>query len=373
MVEAAVRGEIEVGTALDTSLTYCLACRACETACPSGVQYHRILDAGRNMLAKRRLQPLSPAIRQILRLVRHPRWLRRMSKLGNHLKRFPVPSSLQVLLPLLGYKEHKVSSVSIPRESHGSLQFFEGCVMSAVFPDANQAAKNLLQRGGFTIDCPTHQQCCGALHLHAGQTDTAKELAKQNILAFEASASERPIVNTAGGCGAMLMEYGELFREDPQWADRAWRFSARIRDWTTVFRSISQNVPLMGSGERVTLQNSCHLVNVEHAGQDSVFLAQQVFHDIFVALPSQDSCCGSAGVYNITHPEWAQGLLDKKMVDVSLIRPDRILVNNPGCHLQMRWGAEQRNHMSEGTVEHLATYLDRAATRAQANPVFQNK
>ncbi len=363
MVEAVARGEMAVGPGLEQALTYCLECRACETACPSGVRYHRILSAGRTALTAFRPRRVGWAARQMLRLVKHPRMLRSVSTLSNHLKMMPVPAPLKPLKPLLGYEERQIPVRSSPLSPQRGVEFFEGCVMSAIFPDANRAAKNLLQRGGLGIDSPTTQQCCGALHLHAGHVQEAQGLARTNIQAFERSSADALIVNTAGGCGAMLMEYGELLQDDPVWAQRAQAFSARVRDWTTVFRSVAAGVPLAGTGERVIMQNSCHLVNVEQAGPDAEFLASHVAGDIFVRFAGQDSCCGSAGLYNIEHPAWALAILDKKMEAVALTHPDRILVNNPGCHLQMRWGA-LRSNMPAGSVEHLATYLERAAQRA---------
>ncbi|PSR37766.1 MAG: (Fe-S)-binding protein [Sulfobacillus thermosulfidooxidans] len=365
MVEAATRQEIEWGQGIEESLSYCLSCRACETACPSGVRYHRILEAGRTALAQHRPRRLSWATRQILRTVKHPRRLRRLAGIGHTFRKWPMPRALQPLLPLTGYQAAVAEPVSPIPSKKPDVAFFEGCVMSAIFPDANRAAQNLLQRAGLAVVTPQGQGCCGALHLHAGQREEAVAMAKANILAFEATGDVL-VVNTAGGCGAMLSEYGELFEHDGQWATRAQRFSQRVRDWSTVLRQQPQAIPLAGSGERVVLQNSCHLVNVEHAGDDAAALASSVPGDQFVGYPGQDRCCGSAGTYNIEHQEWALAIVTAKMADITALRPNRILVNNPGCHLQMRWGAEQAGDDSV-QVEHLATYLERAAARAAAS------
>ena len=363
MVEAAARQEIEVGPGLEESLTYCLACRACETACPSGVPYHRILEAGLSQLRRLRPHRLRWASRGMLTLVRHARWLGSLSAMGSHAKQWPMPEALAPLVPLMGYQSQSVPVLPQPEHPRAHVSFFRGCVMSAVFPDANHSAENLLKRAKVAVDTPGGQKCCGALHLHAGEHETALAMAKQNILAFEAGGDDL-IVNTAGGCGAMLMEYGELLKGDPVWAERARNFSSRVRDWSTVFRPLADFVPLEGGSERVLLQNSCHLVNVEHAGQDASNLAGSVEGDQFVPYSGQDRCCGSAGIYNIEHPAWSAAILDSKMSAVASLKPDRILVNNPGCHLQMRWGAE-RAGLAAASVEHLATYLEQAARRAE--------
>lgn len=368
MVEALARGEIGVGQALEDALTYCLGCRACETACPSGVHYARILEAGREALYAQRPQSrqLSLIPRQMLKLVKTPRRMARMVRLAERVKSWPLPRGIRQFTPMLGYRVQTVVPADPPPNPVGGVAFFEGCVMSAVFPDANRSAQELLTMAGLTVSKPEGQGCCGALHLHAGRLTEAKELAQANIAAFEVSG-EVPIANTAGGCGAMLSEYDRLLADDPFWRERAARFSRRIRDWSTVLRQSGRPLTFLGEGERVTLQNSCHLVNVEKAGADPVALIRQVEGDEFVPLAGQDSCCGSAGIYNLQHTEWALKILDQKMEQVDGAGVDRILVNNPGCQLQMQWGVNRLGPAAQRppAVEHVARYLYRAARRAK--------
>ena len=160
------------------------------------------------------------------------------------------------------------------------------------------------------------------------------------------------------------MQYDELLTDDVAWAERARKFSARVRDWATVFRTVAERVPLQGQNHRVALQNSCHLVNVEHAGEDSVKLLQNVPGDTFIPYSGQDRCCGSAGIYNIEHPDWALAILAEKMDTLESVHPDIIVVNNPGCHLQMRQGAIRR-YGNGNMVQHLAVYLEYAAEKAE--------
>lgn len=366
MVEALARGEIGVGPGLSESLDYCLGCRACETACPSGVHYGVILEAGRTRLREERggsgREPW--LVRQALRQVGNPRRLARMIGLARRLKDFPMPRKLKRFTPMLGPTQSVPAPIqSIASPTSPSVQFFNGCVMSAVFPEANQAARNLLVMSGVDVQEPSNQTCCGALHWHAGDKETAMGFAKRNIVSFEDNPGW--VVNTAGGCGAMLLEYRTLLADDRDWQERAERFSARVRDWSTVLMQLGQPLRMRGQRERVTLQNSCHLVNVEKAGDDAVALLEQIQDHEFSPIAGQNTCCGSAGVYNLTHPDWALKILDQKMADVRTVSPQRILVNNPGCQLQMQWGAQRIADDLTVEVEHLATYTYRAAMRGR--------
>ncbi|MHB1952897.1 MAG: (Fe-S)-binding protein [Sulfobacillus sp.] len=364
MVEALAREEITVGNGLDEALSYCLDCRACETACPSGVQYHKILEAGRQRLWSER--PASRTypwvVRQALNTVTRPKRLARMTWVARRLKKMPLPRTLKQFTPMLAHTAPLPSPLpDVPAPQH-AVHFFEGCIMSAVFPEANQSARYLLQTCHVAVSSPQGQTCCGALHWHAGEIDTAKKLARQNIAAFEVGSDF--IVNTAGGCGATLQEYKNLLADEPLWAERAERFSQRVKDWSTVFLAYGGTVSLEGQGEHVTLQNSCHLVNVEKAGDDAVAVLERVNNQAFTPLRSQNMCCGSAGTYNLEHTDWSLKILDQKMDEVDSMGPDRILVNNPGCHLQMQWGTTRRPSTAAVVVEHLATYLYRAAKTA---------
>lgn len=364
LVEGVLKDEIAVDRGLEDSLTYCLGCRACETACPSGVQYHRILDAGRTLLDKTRPhhRGLTFIPRTLLRLTRQPRQLKRLGSLGRRLSKWPMPRGMKNLVPMLKYRPQTVPSTPGRSEAKKPVTFFQGCVQEALFADANQACQELLGSFGYRVDVPSQQTCCGALAWHAGKTEQARNMARRNIAAFEA-AGQAPLVNTAGGCGAMLSEYAEILADDPKWADRAERFSGRVRDWTGLIQQQEVLPRFVGQGDRVVLQNSCHLVNVEGGGDGPADLAKRVEGDTFLELKGQNQCCGSAGIYNIQHPDWSGRLLDKKMEEVSGASPDRIVVVNPGCQLQMTWGVNRANLPTE--VEHLARYLYRAFVRGQ--------
>lgn len=373
LVEAAARGELGSLGALEEALTYCVGCRNCETACPSGVHYERILEAGRTYLTRRQRRgyPRSFASQQALKLAKHPTRFRAIVQLARRMTGLPLPGSwarFRAMLPPAARAVPEAPARQSP-PTLGTLLFFEGCVMTASFEEVNRAAKRLLAAAGYTVVSLPQQTCCGAIHWHSGEAAEARALARQNLQAYARFVERQEVVgvvNTAGGCGAMLTEYPRLLADDPAWLPIAQRLAAMVHDFTYyLWGEQGPRLPLVGSRERVTLQNSCHLVNVAKGGQEPVRLLQAVAGDQYVPFFGQELCCGSGGVYNLVHTDWALGMLDQKMQAMAGVHPQRILVNNPGCHLQLQWGV--RRHPEVGAeVEHLATYLWRCYTRAVA-------
>lgn len=368
LVEAAVRGELAPDReALGTALSHCIGCRACETACPSGVHYERILEGGRAIAEEAGSKAFRGAwvSRGALRLSKHPTWFRRALAAGRLAAGLPGLRPLAALLP----PEPRAGRPPSRVEPHsGSLRvaFFSGCVMEAAFPDANSDAILLLQAAGASVTVLAGQTCCGAIHFHGGRADEARALARKNIEAFEAARADY-LVNTAGGCGAMLTEYPRLLADDPTWTKRAETLASRVRDVATLLLdSRLRRLSYQGNGDRVVLQNSCHLVNVQHAGEAPVALLDGVPEDTFLGYPEQDMCCGSGGLYNLNQPAFAAGVLERKMRQIRSLRPTRIVVNNPGCHLQMLAGVRRTPELGGIPVEHLATYLLRCHLRKSA-------
>lgn len=371
MVEAAARNELPNWSGLEEALSYCIGCRACEPACPSGVHYESILEAGRTALIARGSHAFrgSLASRGALYLSKHRHAFGQLAELGRHFRHIVpdigVGRDLVAMLPGPVAPE-SLSNPAWPKppQSAGRVAFFASCVMESVFGEANRAAKNLLQAAGFTVETVSDETCCGAIHLHSGERSSAQEMARHNIFAFERGQWDY-IVNTAGGCGAMLQEYPDLLAGEPSWQDRALRFSQRVRDFSTLLLD-ERATPLAYQGDhsRVTLQNSCHLANVQRIAPHPFQLLAQVEGDLVLTFKDQEMCCGSGGLYNINHREWAQAILDDKMGKLEAVEPNRILVNNPGCHLQMQAGVTRHEGL-DASVEHLATYLWRCYLRAQ--------
>jgi glycolate oxidase iron-sulfur subunit len=252
-----------------------------------------------------------------------------------------------------------------------TVALFPGCIMDSVFAPAHLATVRVLAAAGARVCYVDGATCCGALHAHAGQRDEARALARRTIAAFEATRAE-VYVNHAGGCGAMLREYPDLFAEDAAWRARAEAFSARMVDLSVALERLPLRLRLRGSGRRVTYQDSCHLVNGQGVVDPPRRLIGHVEDDQFVEMADAAACCGSAGIYNLTQTAMSMRVLERKMDDCLGTRPDVIVTANPGCTLQMRLGVHRRAAHAE--VLHLAEYLasclvdGEAATPTESSP-----
>jgi glycolate oxidase iron-sulfur subunit len=234
---------------------------------------------------------------------------------------------------------------------------FNGCVMGTVFANTNRAAARVVARNGADIDVPVGQQCCGALHVHAGMMEEARVLARQNIDAFERSGAD-PIVVTAAGCGAALKEYGYLLKDDPEYADRAQRFSARVRDITEYLGERDFIPPTKTIRRTVTYQEPCHLAHAQRITRQPRELMQAIPGLQLVEMKESALCCGSAGIYNIIREEMANELGDRKALHAMETPATEVITANPGCLMQVR--ACLRRNGSAARVRHIADLLDEA-------------
>jgi glycolate oxidase iron-sulfur subunit len=344
-------------------LEACLVCRACETACPSGVPFGRIMEGAREELREReRPSRVVSTVRRIgLGTITHQRRLRVVTRLLDLYVRSGAQRLVRAsrLLPKplramesLAMKAEGAPYVPVERPD-ADTAFFAGCIMRTQFGETERATVRMLERGGKRVTACHEQTCCGALHAHSGDGDTARELARLNIDAF--SGTEGPIVVNAAGCGAQLKAYGELLAGDPAWSDRARAFSARVRD-------ASQAVPLeavLGRAPgaiRVVYQDACHLAHGQKIRREPRALLAAVPGVTVVPIADAERCCGSAGVYNITHPEVAGELQRQKVAAILAARPDIVVSGNPGCMLQVAAGL--RSAGSDVPVVHLMRFLD---------------
>ena len=239
-----------------------------------------------------------------------------------------------------------------PVEREGAdLCFFAGCVMRESFGETERATVRLLERDGHTVSAPVEQVCCGALHAHAGDGDGARELARFNIDAF--AGSDVPIVVNAAGCGAHLKAYGDVLADDPSWAERARRFASRVRDLTEVAKPGAGKTP---RPLRVVYQDACHLAHGQKIRQQPRALLRAVDGVTLVEIADAERCCGSAGIYNLTHPDISQTLQRDKVARILDARPDVVVSANPGCMLQVAAGLRAAG--SNVKVVHLARFLD---------------
>ncbi|MGH2452703.1 MAG: (Fe-S)-binding protein [bacterium] len=373
LVAAAAEGRVQPNERFAAHLHLCLMCRACETACPSGVQFGRIAEHARELLGP----PGSPWARRLLRLgllrlLPYPRRLRVAARLLHLAQRSGLFRLVASILPrrareMAGLLPPVSARAFVPGhtfpaegERRARVALLSGCVMSVMFPDVQDAAVRVLARSGCEVFTPPDQICCGALNSHNGEAASARAMARRNIDAFLA-ASPDAIVVTAAGCGAAMKGYGHLLKDDPAYATRAARVAALTRDATEVLAEMSRPAAPPSGSLRVTYQDPCHLAHGQKVRAQPRALLRSIGADL-VEMEGSDRCCGSAGIYNLTHPEMSQTLLAEKMDAIRRTGAAVVVAPNPGCMLQLRYGAAR--HRVDVRVVHLIDLLDEAYGRA---------
>lgn len=359
----------------DEQMYQCLNCRACEAVCPSGVHYGPLVEASRAQLEQHRPQPPqvklarkigmgwlfgdTPRLRAVVAFLRlseitgMTKLVRKTGILGKlgmtDLEALTPQISRKALTP--GNERWEADPSGEPRQAH----LFNGCVMGTVFANTNRAAARVVARNGADIDVPVGQQCCGALHVHAGMMEEARVLARQNIDAFEASGDDA-IITTAAGCGAALKEYGYLLKDDPLYAERAERFSQRVRDVTEYLAAHPLTPPTHPVERTVTYQEPCHLAHAQRISKQPRDLMHAIPGLKLEEMKESSLCCGSAGIYNIIRPQMANELGDRKALHIMETTATEVITANPGCHMQVR--ASLRRNGSEARVRHIVELLD---------------
>jgi glycolate oxidase iron-sulfur subunit len=327
-----------------THIARCLGCRACETACPSGVPYGQLLEATRATLSSHRTLPLIAKL--ILWVMKYPLLLRPAMSLARLLAATPLPTLAAKLPSSYGFAMAMLASSDVPVErgsyepektdDHGSAALLEGCIMEGLFHPTNRATERVLTHNGYTMVHVSNQRCCGALHLHAGDMETARQLARKNIAAFERTPTDY-IVSNSAGCGAMLKEYGHLLHHDPVWSERAQQFSAKVRD---VSELLVQAGPKIGGPLpfRVTYDAPCHLHHAQRVTAAPMEVLEAIPGLTLVPLAGSDRCCGSAGIYSLVEPETSDAVLESKLADIHSTGATLVATGNPGCLLQIGAG-----------------------------------
>ncbi len=376
-------GRMEINDDYVEHIDLCLACRACETACPSGVQYGKLVEAARAQIAGERPPSafrrflfskllLSP---KLLSIAGYATWLGEKSGLQALASKSGL---LRLISPKLAEIEPLAPSSQPPfffsatgktfaamGERRARVAFLSGCIANVSFARMNEATVRVLQRNGCEVVLPPDQSCCGALQVHAGLRDIGRQQAKRNIQAVEGESFDAIITNAAG-CGSVLKEYHELFEDDQEWHERAKAFTAKLRDVSEFLAEIGVRREGLGALPiKVTYQDSCHLLH----GQKVRNPPREVLNSIpgieFRELPLTEICCGSAGVYNIEHTEMSMELLQNKMRMVESTGADVIATANPGCMLQLQAGAKR---FSRGQrVAHVVELLDESYRANEAS------
>ncbi|WP_026960747.1 (Fe-S)-binding protein [Alicyclobacillus herbarius] len=388
LIKQAAEGTLTLADGLQDPVFTCLDCRACESVCPSGVEVGALIEKARGQFHQaadhtgesNRLERLFlrgvfahprrlRALRRLLRVYQKSglqpmaRRLRILHILPAHVREMeavlPPVSKRPALLDLPEVVEPTDTQPDTTYKATAAL--FTGCVMDVFFSDINQATARVLNRNRMRVRVPKSQVCCGALHVHAGDRDQARLLARQNIESFLASDADYIVVNAAG-CGAALKEYPELFREDPEMLAKAERFAARVRDVTEVLVEAGFTAPRARLERTITYHDACHLCHAQGIRRQPREVLTSIPGLNMVPLPDSERCCGSAGIYNLTHPEMANQLLERKMDDIPE-DVDAVVMGNPGCMLQIRLGVYRRGVNLD--VLHTVQLLDEAYRREE--------
>jgi glycolate oxidase iron-sulfur subunit len=398
LMRAVAEGRLDADSAsFERHIDLCLGCRACETACPAGVRYGSLLESARETILEQKTSHGSTFQKTLLRIALrhvfpHPKRLKMVFALSrflrnNRLIRFAYRKGLARKIAPKADFALSLLMTTAPAEATGRwgdkeisnrpvaqspsrpvalrpVSVFTGCVMEGLFKHVNDATKRVLAANGCKLDDVEAQVCCGALHAHAGDLETARELARRNIDAFERflemNGSATIIINAAG-CGALLKEYGELLKDDPRYADRAKRFSAGVRDVTEFLASgdIRRGSEI---NRRVTYDAPCHLYHAQRV----TTAPQQVLASIpgieYRQMEGMQDCCGGAGVYNLSEPEMSESLLADKIGKAQATEAEILVTANPGCHMQL--GAGARMFDADCRVEHVIELLDESYRKA---------
>jgi glycolate oxidase iron-sulfur subunit len=376
MIKKAVEGEAPLDERFRLHMDNCLGCMACMTACPSGVQYNKLIEPVRAQIERN--VPRSMGERLFRRLI---------------FATFPRPERLRVLaLPLLAYEKsgvrwllhasgmHKLlprqframeallpdvpdgffkrlpSSVHPKKASGRRVGMLSGCVQQVFFSHVNSATARVLAAEGCEVIIPREQRCCGALMLHSGREDDAAALAKRMIAVFEAADVDTVVINSAG-CGSAMKEYRYLLRDDPEWATRASAFSAKCEDvaeFLCKLEPLAQRNPL---NLRVAYHDACHLQHAQGVHDQPRRLLRQVPDLEVTEIPEATLCCGSAGIFNLLQPDTADQLVSRKVDNLMSTGAEAVASANPGCLLQLMHGLRRRG-LKTMPAFHIVELLD---------------
>jgi glycolate oxidase iron-sulfur subunit len=401
-MQAVAEGRLELSQEFVEHMNCCVGCRACETACPSGVQFGKLIEAAREQIQlpptteQADVEPQAAAAREQRPIA--AQWLRQF------FFNVMLPSRLVLSLVFAGLKLYQRTGLqalvhasglldlanNLPTPFQGQLKtpeqlmdgakgdlvphrlpeftpaigprryrvgFVSGCIMDQLFHDVNEATIRVLTANGCEVVTPPQQNCCGALHIHGGEAEHGRALARQNIDTFEQYNCDFIVINSAG-CGSTVKEYGHLLRDDPAYAQGAQAFSEKVKDISEILASIELN-PRMGRVERtVAYHDACHLLHGQKIKQQPRQLLNAIPGLTLVELKEADWCCGSAGVYNLTNQDMANQLLERKMNNVAATGASVIVTGNPGCMMQIAMGMRERGLPME--VKHPVELLDEA-------------
>lgn len=373
-----VEGKAEITPTYQEHIDLCLACRGCESACPSGVHYGRLIEAARAHIEETVERPWYVRMGRdfVFGTLLPSRFLLTVAGAGLYLyqasgmQKLVRSSGLLKFFGRLHEIEQLAPSAETPfffskigkvfraeGEKRYKVALLAGCIANVSFARLNEATVRVLQKNGCEVHIPAAQGCCGALHVHAGRKNDARELAKNNIDAT-LEGNFDAILTNAAGCGSTLKEYDELLEHDEAYREKSLAFKAKMKDINEFLASIEIRPPAKPLAMTVTYQDSCHLCHGQKIRTQPRKVLQAIPGVTLKEMALSDLCCGSAGIYNVVHNEMAMGLLKNKMQAVNATGAECIVTANPGCMIQLQAGA--KIHGSGQPVLHVVEVLDKA-------------
>ncbi len=373
LMKLASEGAAEMNANWVSHFDTCLGCMACMTACPSGVDYGKLIEATRAQIERKTERPRREKIhrRFMFETFTRPDRLRRMrlpllayQKSGLQavvrelglLKLFPKKiQAMEALLPKFGRREVVAEVTPAAGTKRRRVGLLLGCVQREFFPQVNAATARVLAAEGCEVVAPQAQPCCGALLVHAGEEFAAVELARKTIDAFE-RVNVETVVTNAAGCGSNVKEYGHLLRDDPDYAERAKVFATKCKDVSEVLTELEPHAARHALKLRVAFHDSCHLQHAQGVRLQPRALLSGIPGLELAEIPEAAICCGSAGIFNLVQPDAANELGDRKAQLIAPLKSDVVATGNPGCMLQMQSALER--HGQKIPVVHTIQILD---------------
>lgn len=370
LMRAVAEERLEADEDFAAEMDFCLLCRHCESVCPAGVQFGSMMELTRGALAATQARPLPARLARWIGfrvLLRHRAALRAFAWVGRLgqtlrldrlaapvLRRFGIDVADLPAIPPARHRARLPRRTPAEGASRGPVAMLEGCVMPELFGDVNRATVESLAALGHDVEVPSDQVCCGSLHAHNGELETARELAQRNIEAFEASAG--PLVVNSAGCGSHMREVHHLFDADDPWRERAERFAERVRDYSEVVTEAldgrSLELPPGALEGPVAWDDPCHLCHGQQIRDEPRAILDAIGGLERREMPGAESCCGSAGIYSILRPDDSRAILEPKLEELERSGARTLVTGNPGCHMQWESGLRRRGAVPR--VMHLA-------------------
>lgn len=378
LVRSVAEGALDMSDRFVDEMYFCLDCQACQTACPAGVRYGEIVEDARVRIAEERREPLRSRLlkRALLSVLASPSRLNLAARLlrlyaasglrnavGESKILTVISEGLHASHALLPSVEEPSFNESVPRfmpavaPRRGCVGLLTGCIMDVAFPRIHHDLAEVLRINGYDVLLPASQGCCGSLHAHNGEAGEAERLARGVVDAFAALPIDAIVVDSAG-CGAFMKEYGRVLADDPAYADRARAVSDKTCDATEFLAKAGFRKPDHAVGKRITYHEACHLVHTQKISASPREIIRSVPGVEFVELPESSWCCGSAGIYNVLRHDDSMAFLDRKMRNIASTGADIVVTANPGCHLQLQYGAMRSGLAVE--IMHPVSLLRRA-------------